>query len=141
MNFYRYLATGESFTSQHYQFRLGERTISYFVENVCQILWDILQPLEMAVPDTAKYKEIADRFEELWQVRFSTTTNNISLSCCKVLLMLTGASYLLMLAIMEDRQNDAAVFKNSSFGKALNEKRCLHRSIFQEATSQHLLFS
>ncbi len=45
----RYLATGNSFTSLSYEFRLGRSTICGVVKNTCRAIWDILSPLEVPV--------------------------------------------------------------------------------------------
>ena len=34
----RFLATGESFRSLHYQFRIGLSTVSYIIREVCQVI-------------------------------------------------------------------------------------------------------
>ena len=35
----RFLATGESFRSHHFKFRISRLAISYFVTEVCEALW------------------------------------------------------------------------------------------------------
>lgn len=38
----RFLATGETFRSLHFQFRMGKSTISYIVREVCQAIYLVL---------------------------------------------------------------------------------------------------
>ena len=38
----RFLATGESFRSLHYQFRHGLSTVSYIIREVCQVILNLL---------------------------------------------------------------------------------------------------
>ena len=38
----RFLATGETFRSLHFQFRMGKSTISYIVREVCQAIYSVL---------------------------------------------------------------------------------------------------
>ena len=63
-----FLATGETFTSLHFQFRMGKATISYIIREVCEAIWKILGPKYMSVPSTVeKWSEIANAFESRWQ--------------------------------------------------------------------------
>ncbi|KAL3187011.1 hypothetical protein MRX96_026105 [Rhipicephalus microplus] len=40
----RFLATGNSFQSPSYSFRVGKSTISQLVPKVCQAMWTVLKP-------------------------------------------------------------------------------------------------
>ena len=61
----RYLATGESFKSLHYQFRIGRATISYIVREVCQAIFQTLGPVNMKVPSTEEeWASTALEFEQ-----------------------------------------------------------------------------
>ncbi|XP_068127391.1 uncharacterized protein [Hyperolius riggenbachi] len=58
----RFLATGNSYTSLHYQFRLGISTIQGIVNSTCRIIWAVLQPRHLKFPSSQKWQEIADNF-------------------------------------------------------------------------------
>ncbi|XP_068129774.1 uncharacterized protein [Hyperolius riggenbachi] len=58
----RFLATGNSYTSLHYEFRVGISTIQKIVITTCRVLWSKLQPKHMVFPDREKWIEIADNF-------------------------------------------------------------------------------
>ena len=63
----RYLATGESFTSLHYQFRMGKSTISTLVPDVCQAIYRCLKDQFLRVPSTnIKWAEVSKDFFSLW---------------------------------------------------------------------------
>ena len=63
----RFLATGESFRSLEYQFRISRRAISYIVMEVCQALYEVMGPKYLAVPKSSQdWLEIAEKFEERW---------------------------------------------------------------------------
>ena len=47
----------------HLQFRLGISTISGIVEEVCKLIWNVLQSDYMPIPDTAKWLSIAHGFQ------------------------------------------------------------------------------
>ena len=40
-----FLATGETFKSLHYQFRIGRATIPYIIKEVCQVIFQVLGPV------------------------------------------------------------------------------------------------
>ncbi|XP_068122049.1 uncharacterized protein [Hyperolius riggenbachi] len=59
----RFLASGESFASLHYQFRLGRSTIHGIVHDTCRRIWEVLQPLYMPEPTEDTWKEAARGFK------------------------------------------------------------------------------
>lgn len=64
----RFLATAETFSSLHFQFRMGKATISYIVPEVCKAIYKVLGPKYLSVPSTVKeWSEIATKFETQWQ--------------------------------------------------------------------------
>ena len=48
----RFLATGESFRSLHFQFRISRLAISYIVTEVCEAIWKRLGPSYLKVPSS-----------------------------------------------------------------------------------------
>ncbi|XP_068129135.1 uncharacterized protein [Hyperolius riggenbachi] len=58
----RFLATGETFASLHYQFRLGRSTVQGIVHDTCQKIWEVLQPIFMPSPTEQLWKDAADSF-------------------------------------------------------------------------------
>ena len=57
----RYLATGETFESLMYQFRIHKITISQIMQEVCSVIYKVLQPDYMKLPSSSqKQKAIAD---------------------------------------------------------------------------------
>ncbi|KAM5191432.1 uncharacterized protein ACMZJ9_013619 [Mantella aurantiaca] len=63
----RYLATGASYASLHFEFRLGKSTISYFVPDTCKKIWSALLSNYMAMPTKEKWREISNAFMEKTQ--------------------------------------------------------------------------
>lgn len=47
-------------------FKVGDSTASGIIPEVCSALWKVLAPLEMPVPDTNKWMDIAEEFEDRW---------------------------------------------------------------------------
>ena len=61
----RYLASGESFRSLQFQFRIGRKTISEIVTDVCRAVIEILGPDHLKTPRSkARWLEIANKFKE-----------------------------------------------------------------------------
>lgn len=64
----RFLATGETFRSLSFQFRISRSAISYIVRDVCQAIFKVLGEKYLRVPTTVdEWLEIALKFEERWQ--------------------------------------------------------------------------
>ncbi|XP_063216294.1 uncharacterized protein LOC134527499 [Bacillus rossius redtenbacheri] len=62
----RYLATGNSYQTIAFSFRLGRLTVSNIVRDVCREIWNVLQPIYMPPPTTQTWKEAAEGFSALW---------------------------------------------------------------------------
>ena len=64
----RFLATGETFCSLHFQFRMGKPTISYIVREVCQAIYLVLGARYMSTPSRCpEWLQIAEDFDHVWQ--------------------------------------------------------------------------
>ena len=64
----RFLATGETYKSLIYQYRVSEVSISRFVRGVCQVIIESLMEEYMSLPDSKeKWLSVAKEFEEKWQ--------------------------------------------------------------------------
>ena len=50
----RYLATGETFESLMYQFRTHKITISQIMQEVCSVIYKVLQPDYMKLPSSSQ---------------------------------------------------------------------------------------
>ncbi|XP_062704016.1 uncharacterized protein LOC134286423, partial [Aedes albopictus] len=63
----RYLATGESFSSLQYLFRIPQCTISQIIPEVLDAIYMVLRKDFMKVPSTKdEWKEVATKFDRLW---------------------------------------------------------------------------
>ncbi|XP_066463503.1 uncharacterized protein [Eleutherodactylus coqui] len=58
----RFLATGNSYASQHSQFLIGRSTIGGIVRETCDVLWQCLVPLVMAPPCHQDWLDVAEGF-------------------------------------------------------------------------------
>ena len=63
----RYLATGESFQSLSFQYRISISAISYIVKGCCKAVVECLTPDFIKVPATkAEWLNVSKRFEDRW---------------------------------------------------------------------------
>lgn len=63
----RYLATGDSFQSLSFQYRISIRAISYIVKGCCKAVVERLTPDFIKVPATeAEWLDVSKRFEDRW---------------------------------------------------------------------------
>ena len=62
--FYRYLATGNSFQSLHFEYLLGVTTIREIVRSTCEAIWNCLQPKFMPQKTEEDWLQIANLFYE-----------------------------------------------------------------------------
>ena len=64
----RFLATGETYRSLSFQFRISKAAISYIVVEVCNAITKRMQPMYLKVlPTEEGWLEIASVFEKRWQ--------------------------------------------------------------------------
>lgn len=64
----RFLASGESYTSLRYAFRISVSAISEFIPQVCQALYNTLEKDYMSLPTTeGQWLQLANEFESKWQ--------------------------------------------------------------------------
>ncbi|XP_020496176.1 uncharacterized protein [Labrus bergylta] len=63
----RFLATGESFRSLSYQFRVGLSTIRQLVPETCAAIYKVLKDKYLKCPDTVQeWQQVADGFQAQW---------------------------------------------------------------------------
>ena len=64
----RFLATGESYQSLQYQFRISRSTIGLFIPKVCEVIYEVLQQEYFSIPTTEKeWIDLANATELRWQ--------------------------------------------------------------------------
>lgn len=65
----RFLATGEMYRSLTYAWRLGLATISGVVAETRQVIYDVLAPTYLRMPDTpAQWRRVAAEFADRWNL-------------------------------------------------------------------------
>ncbi|XP_067636573.1 putative nuclease HARBI1 [Eurosta solidaginis] len=135
----RYLATGCTFNALALYFQRGERTIGVIVEETTKAIWNSLKDCYMTLPNEERWKSIAGRFSDLWQlpnclgaidgkhVRIQKYPNSgsanfnyknyhsvILLACCDADGIFTSIEF-----GFAGRNSDGGVFRISTFGRWL----------------------
>ena len=67
LDFFRFLATGDSYTTIAASFRSHKSTICKIVPETCDAIWRNLQPKVLPTPTAESWKEIAKDFYHFWQ--------------------------------------------------------------------------
>ncbi|XP_028970631.1 uncharacterized protein LOC114829506 [Esox lucius] len=65
----RFLATGDSYRTIAYSYRVGRSTVSNIVSTVSKAIWDGLVHEYMPVPKEEDWRAIAEDFQEKWNFR------------------------------------------------------------------------
>ncbi|XP_015372634.1 PREDICTED: uncharacterized protein LOC107167931 [Diuraphis noxia] len=135
----RYLATGTSFSSLHFDFLMGVSTIAKVINETCMVLWDELQPTEMAPPTVENWLEIAEFFYKNTQFPNcvgAVDGKHIRLQCPKnsgtqyynyknffslVLMAICDSNYCFSIIDVGSfgKESDCNIFKQCPFGKKL----------------------
>lgn len=135
------MATGNSFRSLAFSFRLGERTVREIVYPTCEAICTILQPIVIPTPDEELWNTSEKGFREKWN--FPNVVGAIDgkhvliqapphtgsdFFCYKkhfstVLLAIVDANYKFISVDVGafGKNSDAGIFRNSIMGKRLME--------------------
>jgi hypothetical protein len=127
--------SGDSHQTIAFSFRVGRSNVSDIAKDVCQKLWNVLQPLYLPTPTEEMWTQAVTGFRELWEFPnclVSTGGKHIKLKCPAS----SGSNYfcyknyysIVLLAIVDPhykfivvdigsygRHNDSGIFKNSAF--------------------------
>ncbi len=66
--FFRFLASGDSLSSISFAYWIGRSTACMIVREVCEVLWNVLQPIYLPTPSTDEWLEIGKRFGDRWNL-------------------------------------------------------------------------
>ncbi|XP_067123235.1 uncharacterized protein [Centruroides vittatus] len=140
----RFLATGETFRSLSFSFRIGRSTIAKIIEETTKVIWNNLKNDYMKMPDNEnEWKAIAKGFESRWQLPHccgSIDGKHILVQCpknsgslnynykgsfSKILLAVTDYEYKFISVefCFMGGESDGGIFQRSSFGKKLSEEK------------------
>lgn len=134
-----FLATGDSFKTIAFSYRLGHTTVREIVHSTCSSIWKVLQPLYMPTPTEQMWKNIEKDFSEKWHfpncvgaidgkhvvIQAPPNTGSLYFNYKKtfsiVLMALVDANYKILIADVGayGKNSDGGIFSNSTMGKAL----------------------
>lgn len=138
---YRYLASGDSYKSITYSYRMSDRTVSNIVNEESIAVWNTMQPLYMPQPTMKIWKSIAKIFEHIWQfphcvsaldgkhILIKKPPNSGSSFYSKhtfsvVLMALVDAHYKFISVIIGSmgRHSDSNIFSSGALAKKMNKQ-------------------
>lgn len=139
---FRYYATGCSFKALSYNFLRGHTSIRNVIVSTSLAIWNVLQPRFLPIPTEQHWKEVADRYYELWNLPHcvgSVDGKHIRIKAppksgsafynykhfFSIVLLATADADGLFLTIdvgEYGRNSDGRVFRESAFGKAVISK-------------------
>ncbi|XP_071484602.1 uncharacterized protein [Diadema antillarum] len=141
--YHRFLASGDSYHSLAYNYRVGVSTISQIIPETCSAIWEALQPEYLPQPTEEKWRSIEGRFAQRWNfpnccgcldgkhVVIQAPSNSGSLyynykgSFSVVLLALADSNYCFTAVDIGafGRSSDGGIFANSTLAKALDSNQ------------------
>nr|CAI5839119.1 unnamed protein product [Callosobruchus analis] len=137
----RFLATGSSFRSLGFNYRMGFSTVREIVQDVCDAIWKKMGPIHMPKPTTAMWEESENGFRNYWNFP----------NCCGALdgkhVIITcpinsgsnywnykGTNSIVLLALVDPKyrflvidvgsygkNSDGGIFENSILGKLIQD--------------------
>ena len=64
--YFSFLAHGDSITTTAWFYRIGKSTMYKIIPEVCQVIWETLQPIYVRQPEVEDWIKISEDFELLW---------------------------------------------------------------------------
>lgn len=136
------MASGDSYKSIAYSYRMGDRTVSKIVNEVALAVWDTMRPLYLPQPTIEMWKSVALEFEQQWQFphcigaldgkhvvikkppKSGTSFFNYKQTFSLVLMALVDANYKFISVDVGSmgRFSDANIFTSSVLAKKMNRQ-------------------
>ncbi|XP_071060304.1 uncharacterized protein [Pseudochaenichthys georgianus] len=137
----RYLATGDSYRTIAFSYRVGHTTVAVIVKEVAGAIWTALVEETMPVPQTEDWRAIAAGFQERWNfpncvgaidgkhvviqapAHSGSLYFNYKSTHSLVLLAVVDAQYLFRVVDVGGfgRSSDGGSLRNSAFGESLRD--------------------
>ncbi|XP_059920841.1 uncharacterized protein LOC132467527 [Gadus macrocephalus] len=156
----RYLATGDSYKSLGYSFRVGVSTISRIVPEVANAIWDGFVSTHMQMPKEEEWRAIAEEFEKEWDfpncigaidgkhvtIRAPPCSgsmyHNYKGTFSIVLLAVVDANYCFRMVDVGayGKGSDGGTLRASAFGKALQGARLVVECAFGILASRFRMY-
>lgn len=95
-NFFRFLATGDTYYTIGHSYRLGFSTVSSIVQEVCQSICNRMETIYMPEPTEEIWKESAKKFETSWNFPNcvgSLDGKHVTIKCPKKVVLTISATF------------------------------------------------
>lgn len=139
--FYRFLATGDTFGTISFSYRLGDKSVRRIVYDTCDAIWNRLSPIYMAPPTKEQWKQTEQVFRARWNfpncvgsidgkhVVINKPYHSGSLyfnykGFCSLVLMAVADAQCKFIMIDVGgygKNSDGSIFANCNFGKSFRE--------------------
>ncbi|CAF4875037.1 unnamed protein product [Pieris macdunnoughi] len=108
----RFFATGNSFRSLAFNFRMGFSTVREIVRDVCEAIWNKLRPIYMPEPTTLMWEKSEEGFRSYWNFPY----------CCGAL----DGKHVNITCPINDvgsygKNSDGGLFNKSALGESLEQ--------------------
>ena len=137
-HFHSFVATEDSFWTLHTQFRCGASTIASIVYDICDSIYEVLQPIYMSPPNEEDWKQIEHRFSTRWNFPNcigALDGKHVMMRCLpnsnSLFYNYKGFFSILLMALVDidyhfiyidvfnyGSNGDSGIFQNSAFGEA-----------------------
>ncbi|XP_034071578.1 uncharacterized protein LOC117545744 [Gymnodraco acuticeps] len=122
----RYLATGDSYRTIAFSYRVGHATVAVIVKEVAGAIWTALVEETMPVPQTEDWRAIAAGFQERWNFPNCVGAidgKHVVIQAPAWLLAVVDAQYLFRVVDVGGfgRSSDGGSLRNSAFGEGLRD--------------------
>ncbi|XP_031329354.1 protein ALP1-like isoform X1 [Photinus pyralis] len=138
----RFLATGNSFRSLGFSYKMGFSTVRSIIYEVCEVIGKMLGPIVMPPPTEETWRTITEGYKNIWNfpnclgaldgkhinircpINSGSDFYNYKGNYSIVLLALVDANYKFIAIDVGSygRNSDGAIFSNSQLGKSLASK-------------------
>eukprot|EP00102_Acyrthosiphon_pisum_P014343 XP_008184348.1 PREDICTED: uncharacterized protein LOC103309790 [Acyrthosiphon pisum] len=117
-----FLATGDSFQTISFSYRLGHSTVHYIVKEVCKAIVDELLAEVMPQPKEKDWEKISDDFWKMWN--FHNCLGALDGKHVDIF-SLVDANYKFIAVDVGSygKNSDGGIFANSNLGKALEQNK------------------
>eukprot|EP00102_Acyrthosiphon_pisum_P025332 XP_016662542.1 PREDICTED: uncharacterized protein LOC107884596 [Acyrthosiphon pisum] len=91
---FRFLATGDTFGTIAFSYRVGEKSVRRIVYKTCEAIWKNRSPIYMSPPNQEQWQKIEEGFRTRWN--FPNCVGSIDAWCSWQLLTLNAGLLWLM---------------------------------------------
>ncbi|XP_029345916.1 protein ALP1-like [Acyrthosiphon pisum] len=139
----RFLATGDTFVTIAFSYRVGEKSVRRIIYETCEAIWKNLSPIYMSPPNQEQWQKIEEGFRTRWNFpncvgsidgkhvvinkpyHSGSLYFNYKKMCSLVLMAVVDAECKFIMVDVGGygKNSDGSIFANSNFGERLREEK------------------